>query len=537
MRAIPIHPAKPLRALLTRAAVALLFVWGATACAVTHEDIDTWTGTVRGPGKIVAVLLADKYDDELRVHAASALIRMERDDVDGVAELQNALSALPEDTRRRIVDGMTPQLLEMMRGGDTPVPEGTAPPAALVRAKDASFLLLQYASAPQQQQLIEGVVRWFVVDFNGRSLSGSFSAEQVIRQLGAPAASILVDAMTARIPASALVKICELIAQLGNDETKTRAATRMVEIEREMEDAPFGQWLTERIRAQAATQSRTLTDAQIAAAVELNREQFINDGAMPAFHHLADQQVVSERLLAIGVDPRTDAVIVERRVHALQAMEGHVRPEQWRPLLTLALDQATPARVRDYAFDRIADSHSREAVPSLWPLATQDGSARPDAWRERWRVGTLLLTLGGAEVVQEWFSRLPSATARREPTRWAREELHGYAERLSQTRPEQTAVARAQLASSDWFDQAIALYYFERVGTEADLPQIQAMASSTTATAGEHWEEHDTIGKIATDVVTAIRERVSGAAAGAGAGAGAGAAAAGGGAPAAGGAQ
>ncbi|WP_437776214.1 hypothetical protein [Sorangium sp. So ce1097] len=71
------------------------------ACAVTQDDIDTWIGTVRGPGKIKAVLLSDRYADELRIHAGLALVRMEpRSEVDGVSELQNALRQLDDESRR-----------------------------------------------------------------------------------------------------------------------------------------------------------------------------------------------------------------------------------------------------------------------------------------------------------------------------------------------------------------------------------------------------------------------------------------------------
>lgn len=470
-------------------------------CAVTTEDIDTWRGTVRGPGKIKAVLLSDRYADELRLHAGLALVVMEpRQDVEGVNELQSALRQLDEATRRRIVDGMTPGLLSLMRGdGQEQVEEGGAPPPLQVRAKDASFLVLQYASPEPQGQLTDGVVGWFVQDFNGRSLAGNFSAEQVVRQLGAPAAQRLVDAMNARIPQQALVKIAELVAALGTPDTKTRAAERLVQIEREMGGAEFGAWLGERIRAQLSSGGGTVDEARLNAAVALNREQFITQGALPAMHHLAEQASVSNRLLEMAT---TAATPEDRRVVALQAMEGRVRPDQNTALLALALDQATPVRVRDYAFDRIADSRSREAIPQLWPLATTPDTTQ---WRQRWRVGSLILTLGGADIVPEWLGRLPSGR----DVRFAREELHGYATRLAAMRPEPDALMTAQLASPNWWNRAIALYYFEDRGGESDLARIQAMTGDTTATQGEHWEEHDTVGKIAQDVVTAIRERMT----------------------------
>jgi|GEM_PF-771461 len=492
----------------------------ALGCAVTEDDIVRWENTQRGPGRIVAVLLADKYDDTLRIRAGVALVEMEPRTgdhaIDGVVELQHALEALDDATRTRIVDGMTPRLLEMMRGeGAAAAPaDSSAPPPIQIRAKDASYLIIGWASPAQRTELTNGVVGWFVDDFNGRNLAGAYSAEQVVRALGAPAASSLVDAMTARIPSAALVQIANLVAQIGDDATKTRAAERLVAVEQEIEGAEFGAWLTERFRSQLAERSIERSDAEIAVGVEANRELYINEGAIPAMHHLAAQAVIGNRLLAIAqvtapAAPLTPVALETRRVTALQAMEGHVRGDQVPALLAMALDQTAPDRVRDYAFDRIADSHDRGVLPQLWPLATQDGTARRDAWRERWRLGSLLLTLGGRDVVVEWFTRLPAVRG----VAYAREELHGYAERLAQLRPEPTDVVRSQLTSADWWDQAIALYYFERLGIEADVPALQRLTTSNTATVGEHWVEHDTIGKIATDAIEAIRERASSASA------------------------
>jgi hypothetical protein len=149
-----------------RAGVALLLLplLALGGCRVTPEDIDYWTGTVKGPGKIVAVLTADKYEDPLRVHAGLALVRMEpRESIDGVAELHSAVRALPEETRQRLVDQMSPGLVAMMRGEDTPEAtaedeaEGAAT-ALQIRAKDAAFLLLRYAGAEQSANLTDEVV-------------------------------------------------------------------------------------------------------------------------------------------------------------------------------------------------------------------------------------------------------------------------------------------------------------------------------------------------------------------------------------------
>ncbi|MBZ0120197.1 MAG: hypothetical protein K8H88_24620 [Sandaracinaceae bacterium] len=482
----------------------MLLVCGAlaTGCKVTTEDIDYWMGTVKGPGKIVAVLLADKYEDELRVHAGVALVRMEpRDDVDGLSELQAAIRTLPPESQTRIVDGMVPDLLRIMRGEDTPRSgsEEAVPPLQ-IRAKDAAFLLVNYASQAQRTTLTNAVVDWFVVDFNGRSLSGNYSAEQVVRQLGAPAASRLVNAMNARLPQQALVKLAELIATLGDDETKGRAAARMVEIEQEMEGAEFLTWLQERLREQFRTQqpNTPINEARIAAAAALNRENFINLGALPAMKHLNSQRVVADRLLAMGQASATEEPLLARRVKALQALEGGVRPDQLTPLLDLALAEATPIGVRDYAFDRISDARDASVIPRLWPVFTDTQD-----WRMRWRVGALILTLGGPAVVTEFFTRLNDES-------YAQEELHNYGERLSQMRPPPTDLVNTKLTSARWFDRCVALYFWEfRASSEADLGRITALAQDAAATAGENWRRQDTVGKVAEAVANLVRERLN----------------------------
>jgi hypothetical protein len=486
-------------------------------CKVTQEDIDYWTGTRKGPGKIVAVLLADKYEDDLRVYAGLALVRMEPrpatpeiDPLDGVAELQAALRRI-EDTeaRTRIVDQMAPGLIAMMRGEDAPQAsdEGDGVAPRQVRAKDAAFLVLPYASAEQRQALTEAVVDWFVVDFNGRNLAGNYSAEQVVRQLGAPAAARLVNALNARLPQQALVKLAELIASLGDDETKAQAAERLVEIEREMEGEEFFEWLQSRLREQL--QERQGEDAEIdenrvRAAAMLNRENFINLGALPAMKHLNEQRVVQDRLLEIAQRTEQEGVtpdqMKERRKKALQAMEGGVREDQVEPLLNIALNEQEPIEVRDYAFDRIADSRSTAALARLWPVFQQ---TEDDDWRIRWRVGSLILTLGGADVVQRFFNTLDEG-------RYAREELYGYGERLSQVRPPPTDLVNAQLRSEDWYDRAIALYFWEKRAEESDLPRITALEGDRAETQGEHWEDQDTIGEVAEAVASAVRERLGG---------------------------
>ncbi len=483
---------------------------GGLGCKVTAEDIDTWMGTVKGPGKIVAVILSDNYDLELRTHAALALVKMERSDVEGVTELQHALQQLDPATRAQVIEGMVPGLEELMRGGDAAQADpNSGPPALQIRAKDAAYLLITHAEGQTRDQLVRAVVGWYVVDFNGRSLAGNYSAEQVVVSLGAPAAEMLVDAMSARMPQPALVKVAELISQLGSDETKQRAAARIVEIEREMEGSEFFDWLKSKVLESVQQMGQTVDDARVNALASLNRENFINEGALPAMKHLASVPVVTERLLQIAEtgpsEPALAAAITERRQRALQALEGAAQEAQLDRLLALALDPHSPVEVRDYAFDRVGDIRSDRAIPAMWPLV-QDGS--DDNQRVRWRAAEMVLAIGGPGVVGQFFTKLPTGEA----IKYEPEELEGYATRMSQMTPPPTDLVRGQLRSPDWWDRVIALRYFERKGVERDVAAMQRLTTDTGALTGERWEglHLATVGDVARQAIDGLHERLSG---------------------------
>ena len=464
-------------------------------CRVEQADVDTWKGTVKGPGKMVAVLQADKYELPLRSYAALSLVDMERRDVDGVAELVSALQGLDATTRDQIIDGFVPGLLQLLEKGAGDASQG--PPARQIRAKDAAVTLIQSASpSPDSRKaLTEGVMRWYVADFDGRSLAGNYSAEQVVRLLGASAATTLVDALNAQLPQQALIKLAELIGQVGDAPTKQRAADKLVAIEAEMMGEPFLAWLRKQISDQLGKDGADT--ARVDKAARLNRDRFIDDGVIPAMKFLADQPSVAARLLALAATK--DPTLTDRRTRALQALEGKVREEHLDALLALALDPASPPSVQDYAFDRVADVRSPKVIPQLWPLV-QDGANQ----RRRWRAGELVLTIGGDSVLAEFFSKLPGdPSAGYEP-----EELEGYALRMGQMTPLPTAVASSQLSSPDWWDRVIALHFFERKGNEADAVNMSRLLGDATAVKGKHWEPGMTVGKVAKQAVDGLRQRI-----------------------------
>lgn len=471
---------------------ALVFVGG---CKVTAEDIEYWKGTVKGPGKIVAVMLADKYPMELRTQAAIALVDMERTDRDGTTELQQALQRLDAEPRAELIRGMVPGLEELMKQADAKS-EGPAP--RQIRAKDAAFLLITHAPPAEKGRLTQDVVAWYVEDFNGRSLAGNYSAEQVIRSLGSPAAKALVKGLKARLPQQALVKMAQLIGQIADADARKEAGERLVAIQKEMEGQEFLDWIAQTVKEQIEKSGKAADPATVKAAAALNRDNFINEGALPAMKWLADEPAVKQRLLVLASMPIAGEAGTQRRMRALQALEGKVDKNDLQKVLALALDTNNPTGVRDYAFDRVGDIKSPAALPSLWPLVQSTSDARL-----RWRAGELVLAIGGPAIVAEFLNKLPG------DTEYAAEELEGYATRLGQMVPLPSEAMRNQLASSNWWNRVIAIRFFERKGSGDDVKRLEALKGDQGKVKGPHWGKAKTVGQVADEAAMSAKERLT----------------------------
>ena len=495
------------------------------SCKVDSDDVEYWKRSVKGPDRLAAVIGSDRYASELRTEAALAVVEMNRSDVDALSMLRKSLDDLrAEDpaSSQAIVSGMVPRLEALLSEGNTPDQNGPDP--VQVRAKDAAYMVIPYAPEQQRDELIRSVVQWYSTDFEGRSLAGDYSAEQVTRALGAEAAGQLVDALHEKMTPAAMIKIAEIIGDGGDAETKKRAGARLIEIEREMEKPAFVKWLGDEIRASLEASGEPTDSARVNALAIFNRENYINQGALTAMRHLADQDEVTTRLLRIAdtkPGPEDPKAWVERlnvrRATALKALEGHVTRVHLNRLLSIALDPSNPIEVRDYAFDRVGDIRSRDAIGRLWPLVELPGctlasctSSNKLDKRLRWRAGELVLSLGGASMIPQFSQRLPSTSG----IQYEPEELEGYATRMSQMTPPPTSTVLELLDSQQWWNRVVALRYLERRGGDADVPAMKRLMSDEAAVAGRGWSELnppiETVGQVAEAAIGALRSREQG---------------------------
>jgi len=494
-------------------------------CKVDSEDVQQWKGTVKGPTRLVAVIGSDQYSPELRAEAALAIVEMDRSDVDALFLLKRALDDLRNEgsaVSESIVAGMIPRLEALL--SESPGQAQTAPDPMQIRAKDAAYMIIPYAPEEDRDELIRAVVSWYSADFEGRSLAGDYGAEQVTRALGADAAGMLVDALHEKMPPQAMIKIAEIVGEDGDEETKKRAGERLVTIEKEMEKGAFLKWLGDQIRSSIEASGEKADEARVSSLALYNRENYLNQGVLPAMRYLGDQQEVASRLLAIadtrpgnsggeGWAERLNA----RRATALKALEGRVNRTHLNRLLSIALDSSNPIEVRDYAFDRVGEIRSGDAIPRLWPLVERVGCTAASCSaadkldkRLRWRAAELVLSLGGASTIEPFSQRLPSAPG----IQYEPEELEGYATRMSQMTPQPTSTVLALLDSQQWWNRVVALRYLERRGGEADVPAMKRLRSDEGQVSGEGWSELNppvkTVGDVADAATKALRTREQG---------------------------
>src|SRR5512139_3719476 len=125
---------------LTIAIALLLFA----ACEKTnHENIDKWTRTAKGPGKLKKALADEDLDADLSAHAAANLVKMQHD-----AEVRTALESMSPGRRTQVVGKLAPRLWDIARIEN----ENALPGAQQIVAKDALINTRRYADDAQKQQ-------------------------------------------------------------------------------------------------------------------------------------------------------------------------------------------------------------------------------------------------------------------------------------------------------------------------------------------------------------------------------------------------
>jgi hypothetical protein len=166
----------------------------AVACEKpTHENIEKWASTKKGPAKLKGALLDDGLDADLSAHAAAVMVKTGRDN-----EVKTELEHMNVQRRTVVVAALAPRLWDIARiEGDMlkPAPMQT-------QAKDALFVIRRFADDPTRTKIDGYLIDWYAVpSYEGRANAGAYLGAPIIRAIGQPAAKKLMAVLTSLIAA------------------------------------------------------------------------------------------------------------------------------------------------------------------------------------------------------------------------------------------------------------------------------------------------------------------------------------------------
>ncbi len=414
-----------------------------SGCRVSKGDVTRWEKTERGPYKLIAVVTHDKYAPDLRVEAALSLVRMpprggqrkgigylvdKYKDEDG-EQHEGALTRLPEGARRQIVNGMAVELVRQMNIPPPPRDEKTdrSPPDPTVPYKDMAFALLTHeptslvSDEKTRADLIQGLITWAQTGFEDRveNSAQQYGLEQMMRFLGAPSVRKLPDLLTEK--ARRIDRMCALISDLGDEDTKKRAGEALVALARTTTSPQWvARWTT--IVTDSNTKNKsTATAEQVAGQVQKIQDRHLNEEIFPSMKKVGGRVIV-DYLLEFAANAKNSD---DRRKTALAALDGRLDKNSaadMNAIFAIAKEESTSDIVRDLAFQRLQEFPKDQIVLKLYTLFDQ-----PKKWKVRWVAGDLILkTITNPKQVPDFLKHLPTKST----TKMGMTEPLGYAQRI-----------------------------------------------------------------------------------------------------------
>ena len=167
--------------------IALVTATGASCEKTTHENIEKWSHTEKGPGKLKHALADESIDPDLSAHAAAVMMVKTGKDQDARAEIDQLSAA----RKTAVIAKLVPRLWEIARVEGDPM---TKPSSAQVTAKDQLFAIRKDADDATKQQIDQDLLDWYAVaSYEGRAEMGSTPGVVVMRLLDDRAAKKLME--------------------------------------------------------------------------------------------------------------------------------------------------------------------------------------------------------------------------------------------------------------------------------------------------------------------------------------------------------
>ncbi len=379
------------------AAAVLLSAAAGVGCAVSDSDVHRWETTEGGPEKLYAIVTHDKYSWGLREEAALSLVHMrprsgKRIGLEYLAlgldtpqgKVQGALSVLSDEARRHIVDDIAPKLIDIIQQPPPPqAAEGQAQaPDPSIPYKDAAFGMLSHepplvSDDKTKSDFMAALTQWVQTDFEDRieNSSQQFGVEQIMRFIG-PASvkqlpAVLVEGNTQ------LDKACQLIADIGDDDTKTRAGQALVAMLKTIDSPAWVEKQRALVNEANKKTGATPTPAQVQAQLTTYQEQKLEQ-VFTDMKRVGGRPIV-DFCLAFAQDKTKSE---KMRSDALAALENRMDknfPGDVTALFNIIADDSAPDSVRGVALARAGELPKEVIVPKLYALFNKKWQVRLDA--------------------------------------------------------------------------------------------------------------------------------------------------------------
>jgi hypothetical protein len=386
----------------------LLGIFAAGGCAVDEKDLARWEGTLEGPKRLSAVITHDKYPYSLRVEAAVSLIRMKprKGQHVGLKRLvEETLVEMPPAQRDKIVEDLIPRIIaELRKPPPAPAQGGKSVADPSFTYKDAAYMMLTFdktqiiTNQAKKKELMGALTEWAMADFERRlnDRNQTYGMEQLLRQIGPSSVVGLPKLMTKE--SRNLSKIADLVARLGDKETKELASRQLVDVMKHVVSEP---WRKEH--------EEQLKQANLKAQLEPTEEQFKRQLAefqdeevtrVFASMKAVGGKAVVEYCLGIAADKGQDK---KRRQASLAALEGHIDRDdakQIDALFAIAKTADLPPEVTDQVFRRIKELPRDKAAERLYDFF------KSTDWKLRRLAGATVLAMSTAKHIDEFLGKL-----------------------------------------------------------------------------------------------------------------------------------
>lgn len=444
-----------------------------SGCRVNEDDVHRWESTARGPEKLTAVLLHDKYEIPLRVEAALSLVRMKprQGRRVGIGMMVDTLAEVAPETRAVIVASLVPAIIEHLKAPPPPPTQAgqPVPTDGSFPYKDAAYAMLTVERAPivaddkLRQDLKAALVDWAMTDFERRleNRSQAYGMEQLLKLIGPASVAGLPRLMTTK--AKRLDPMATLVADIGEPATKEAASAALVEIAKYVAS---GDWVRDRkpeVQAANAASKLEPNEKQLEAQLQQyqDEELFRVFGAMKK----VGGRPTVEWLLAFAADKNQSE---KRRQGALAALEGKLnktKPDDASKLLAIATADA-PDVVLDQAFRRAGELPRELVIEKLYDLF------KTDKWKIRRAAGATVLRMSTAKHIEEFLGKLPKGAAKG----FAMPEALSYGGHFGDLKEGSVPEALVKhMKEGSPAARASAIAYYFSYGTPADLPLMEPL--------------------------------------------------------------